>query len=116
MMKPSANIINTARGGIIDEGALVEALGEGRIAGAAVHAQQQDVGAGRRKKQSHGDEDGRQRRCSAEEAGEVAATKLDSGRRPRPLLLIRRWSGEAAGRRGVDTGVIHDQRLILTLP
>lgn len=36
MMKPSALVINCARGGIIDEGALYEALEEGRIAGAAV--------------------------------------------------------------------------------
>ncbi|GAF77769.1 unnamed protein product, partial [marine sediment metagenome] len=36
MMKPSARIINTARGGIIDEEALYQAVEEGRIAGAAV--------------------------------------------------------------------------------
>ncbi len=36
MMKPSARIINTARGGIIDEEALHQAVEEGRIAGAAV--------------------------------------------------------------------------------
>lgn len=36
MMKPVARIINTARGGIIDEEALANALAEGWIAGAAV--------------------------------------------------------------------------------
>ena len=36
MMKPSARIINCARGGLIDEQALVEALSAGKIAGAAV--------------------------------------------------------------------------------
>jgi D-2-hydroxyacid dehydrogenase (NADP+) len=35
-MKPSAVIVNIARGGIIDEGALIDALSEGRIAGAAL--------------------------------------------------------------------------------
>ncbi len=36
MMKPSARIINCARGGLIDESALVEALSGGKLAGAAV--------------------------------------------------------------------------------
>lgn len=36
MMKPTARIVNCARGGIIDEAALVEALKEGKIAGAAI--------------------------------------------------------------------------------
>ncbi|MCY3901543.1 MAG: C-terminal binding protein [Caldilineaceae bacterium] len=35
-MKPSALLINTSRGGVIDEGALVRALEEGQIAGAAL--------------------------------------------------------------------------------
>jgi glycerate dehydrogenase len=35
-MKPSAVIINTARGGVIEEEALCEALNEGKIAGAGI--------------------------------------------------------------------------------
>ena len=35
-MKPNALLINTSRGGVIDERALVRALKEGRIAGAAL--------------------------------------------------------------------------------
>jgi len=35
-MQPSAYLINVARGGVLDEGALLEALRERRIAGAAL--------------------------------------------------------------------------------
>jgi D-3-phosphoglycerate dehydrogenase / 2-oxoglutarate reductase len=36
MMKPSAHLINAARGGVIDEGALADALEAGTVAGAAL--------------------------------------------------------------------------------
>lgn len=41
-MKPTAYIINTARGALIDEGALVTALKEGYIAGAALDVTEQE--------------------------------------------------------------------------
>jgi D-3-phosphoglycerate dehydrogenase len=41
-MKPTAVIINTARGGIIDEGALLAALQSGRIYGAGIDAFKQE--------------------------------------------------------------------------
>ncbi len=45
-MKPTAYIINTARGEIVDEDALARALAEGKIAGAALDVLAEESGAG----------------------------------------------------------------------
>ena len=42
LMKPGAYIINAARGGVIDESALAEAIAAGRLAGAAIDAYEQE--------------------------------------------------------------------------
>ena len=46
-MKPSAYLINVARGGLIDEAALIKALDSGKIAGAALDVYAQEPLAGR---------------------------------------------------------------------
>jgi glyoxylate reductase len=48
LMRPDAWLINAARGGLVDEGALVDALGEGRLAGAGldVYAREPEVNPG----------------------------------------------------------------------
>src|SRR5690606_13588064 len=42
LMKPDVRLINCARGGIIDEAALLQALEEGRVAGAALDVFEQE--------------------------------------------------------------------------
>jgi lactate dehydrogenase-like 2-hydroxyacid dehydrogenase len=42
MMRPDAYLINTARGDVVDEAALIEALRDGRIAGAGLDVYEQE--------------------------------------------------------------------------
>ena len=42
LMKPTATIVNSSRGGVIDEAALIQALQEGRLFGAALDVLQQE--------------------------------------------------------------------------